>query len=82
MKKFLCVIIALLLVATCTGCYSDDNDSGNSFVVVETDMLVGYHYKIVYHKDTKVMYVVGHYEDFTVMLNPDGSPMLYNEAYN
>lgn len=80
MKKFLCVIIAMLLMVTCTGCGSNsnnDNDSDSSFVIVETHMLAAYPYKIVYHKDTKVMYVVGYYADFAVMLNPDGSPMVW-----
>ena len=80
MKKFLCVIIAMLLVVTCTGCGTNDSDSDSdsSFVIVETHMLVAYPYKIVYHKDTKVMYVVGYYADFAVMRNPDGSPMIWD----
>lgn len=38
-------------------------------------------YDVVYHKDTKVMYAVSHscynIGTFTVLVNPDGTPMLY-----
>ena len=40
-------------------------------------------YDVVYQKDTKVMYVVsrGTYNQgtFTMLVNPDGSPMLYEK---
>ena len=82
MKKLLCLFIAMLLIVTCTACSAavEDYNSDGPFVFVESGFLANYWYKIVYHKDTKVMYVVGHYDDFTVMLNPDGSPMIYEEA--
>ncbi len=38
-------------------------------------------YDIVYHRDTKVMYVISHINatgTFTLLVNPDGTPMLYN----
>lgn len=38
-------------------------------------------YSIVYHKDTKVMYAISNgsynYGTFTVLLDADGTPMLY-----
>ena len=45
------------------------------------------HWKVVYHKKTKVMYSVsnsgvgkkGGDGVFTLLVNPDGSPMLYEE---
>lgn len=50
------------------------------FVVLE----VGTSYKIVYHQKTKVMYAIstGGYNSgtFTVMLDADGKPLLYNEG--
>ena len=52
-------------------------EAESTFVQVEQELLGVYNYKIVYHKDTKVMYVVGHYSDFTVMLNADGTPMIW-----
>lgn len=36
-------------------------------------------YDIVYHRDTKVMYVISRNNTFTLLVNPDGTPMLYNE---
>ena len=49
------------------------------FIVVEGRGIDSY--RIVYHRDTKVMYAVscGGYNagNFTVLLNPDGSPMLW-----
>lgn len=58
----------------------EDRNVGESmFVEVEDAAL----WIIVYHKDTKVMYAVsklssgaGH---FTVLVNPDGSPMIWEE---
>lgn len=45
------------------------------------ELEVGSSYKVVYHKDTKVMYAIscGYYNcgTFTVMLNADGTPMVY-----
>ena len=81
------LLIVLMLFALCAclfvGCgVSVETESGKSdtsmFVVVEkTDC----GWWVVYHKDTKVMYVIsaGPYNCgvFTVMLNPDGSPMIW-----
>lgn len=92
MKKILCLFITVLLLLTCVGCSAeiegtettkstaDSSSCDSSFIVVEKDFINGYWYRIAYHKDTKVMYVLGHYCDFTVMLNPDGSPMIWEEA--
>ena len=58
----------------------------NMFVTIqESHILDPYRpYEVVYHKDTKVMYVIarGKYTDgnFTLLVNPDGSPMLYEES--
>ena len=57
--------------------YNEDNPS--MFITVEC---VGENWRVVYHKDTKVMYVVscGSYNrgTFTVMLNSDGTPMIWD----
>lgn len=38
-------------------------------------------WKVVYQKDTKVMYVVSegceNYGNFTLLVNPDGTPMIW-----
>ena len=45
------------------------------------ELEVGSSYKIVYHKDTKVIYAIScgynNCGTFTVMLNADGTPMVY-----
>jgi hypothetical protein len=50
------------------------------FVTIES----GWDYRVVYHKDTKVMYAVSdgssNIGTFTLLVNPDGSPMLYKES--
>jgi hypothetical protein len=54
-----------------------DTSNESMFVVVENGM----NYKIVYHRDTKVMYAIsrGSYNsgDFTVMVDKYGKPLLY-----
>ncbi len=88
MKKILVMIIFMLLfILLLTGC-GEINESQES--TQEQDMFVyiqkaGYSrdYDIVYHKDTKVIYTVSHgpysHGSFTVLVNPDGTPMLYEE---
>ena len=86
-KRFCLIMIICILV--CTGCsnYSktvsvqEQNENDTSmFVTVEE---VNYWYKVVYHKDTKVMYVISagayNHGTFTLLVNPDGSPMIYKE---
>ena len=80
MKKFLAIII-LAFVFIFTGCGESQSYSGdNMFVVVQSNWT----YKVVYHKDTKVMYTISCDKDnggyFTLLVNPDGSPMLYEES--
>ena len=90
MKKILLAIILILCLALCS-CgpvmQTHEQVSGNSdemhsmFILLEKNDGIGY--LIVYHKDTKVMYAIscGYYNKgtFTVMLNPDGTPMIYGE---
>ena len=79
MKKFLAIII-LVFVFLFTGCGVVNRVTNSMFVTVES----GWDYKIVYHKDTKVMYAVSdgssNIGTFTLLVNPDGSPMLYKES--
>lgn len=83
--KIKCMTTALIL-ALCiifTGCNENPTESKvveetpSMFVVVESSML----WHVVYHRDTKVMYTVsrGSYNlgNFTLLVNPDGTPMLY-----
>lgn len=89
MKQILCLIFTIvlcgLLVLNITGCAAQldettstsNEESDASFVIVEKELVNGYFYKIAYHKDTRVMYVLGQYNDFEVMLDADGKPLLW-----
>lgn len=88
MKKILCLVLAIMLLLTCVGCGSQmetvqdtkENANTSMFVLIESATSdIGY--RIVYHKETKVMYAVsaGYYNTgtFTVMLDADGKPLLW-----
>ena len=87
MKKLFVFLMAIALCACLfVGCSGSsvstsstyNEDAPSMFVTIER---VGEYWQVVYHKDTKVMYVVsgGSYNrgTFTVMLNPDGTPMVW-----
>lgn len=84
-KHILVTIVLLLLLAfifTLSGCgatvETNTKAETSMFVQVESAGL----WKVVYHKDTKVMYAVSagsyNYGTFTVLLNPDGTPMIWD----
>lgn len=89
MKRIITILCVRLLL---TGCRetSESNEGNNQqkenkqkkseFVTIED----GWNYKVVYNRDSKVMYVVswGSYNigTFTLLVNADGSPMLYDES--
>ena len=87
MKKiFLALVMAVVMSFGLVGCCDDSQpkmldfrDESSPFIIVYS----GDYYEIVYHKDTRVMYLMSdfdyNYGTFTVMLNADGSPMLYEE---
>lgn len=92
MKRwFCCMLVAAFLVFGLAACAGDrykgtqieEYDSASSmFIEVENAA----YWRVLYHKDTKVMYVVstGSYNNgnFTLLVNPDGSPMLYEGGNN
>ena len=55
-----------------------NEDSPSMFITIE---YVSENWRVVYHKDTKVMYVIScgshNRGTFTVMLNPNGTPMIW-----
>lgn len=80
-KAIILTVIACMMLSSCSKvetAKSEDNTA--MFVTVETTTF----WKIVYQKDTKVMYVVsdGSYNHgtFTLLVNADGTPMLYEET--
>lgn len=86
MKKTFVVLMMIVAMAFgLIGCHDDsqprelESVDGSSFLMVED----GVNYDIVYHKETKVMYIVsgGQYNrgNFTVMVNADGTPVIYKE---
>ena len=88
MKRFIIGFIAVFSASILLcGCNFDDvssytfdqNPQEEYFEVISE----GSGYAIVYDTDTKVMYVMatfgGNYGDFTMLVNPDGSPKLYEE---
>ncbi len=89
MKKILliCVLLLALLLCSCGPQMlteeevSKDNTSNLSMFIQVED---GNGYKIVYHRDTKVMYAISDVSSgsgvFTVMLNADGTPMLWEDT--
>lgn len=87
MNKIIKCILGCMLVFMVGGCSVDDArdqtvDINNSdvFKLVAKDFDSSEEFIIVYHKETKVMYVIVEYTEgvgITPLLNPDGTPMLY-----
>lgn len=85
MKKVLLVAVMLIAIL-CTGCKTMKNEQNTQeysmFVLVET----GASHKVVYHKETKVMYAISNdmYNRgaFTLLVNADGTPMLWEVQDN
>lgn len=89
MKKVALILSLLLIMLSSASCRSTsevdtiadyDTNKSSMFIVVET----GQYWHVVYNKYTKVMYTVSDSYGkgsgiFTVLVNADGSPMLYNE---
>ena len=84
MKKFLIVIFLLMFLLTGCGESTESQDSReeNMFVYIQKPNPSD-PYAVVYQRDTKVMYVISegtyNYGTFTMLVNPDGSPMLYEK---
>ena len=90
MKKIINIIMIILCIFSIfyiTGCNTMEN-TYNSENDVEVSMFItiqesnGYnYYDIVYHRDTKVMYAVSDGQHnrgvFTLLVNTDGTPMVY-----
>ena len=79
-NMFVALVIALCIF---TGCSANPTESKvveeapSMFVMVESSA----YWHVVYHRETKVMYAVSrgtyNWGNFTLLVNPDGTPMLY-----
>ena len=83
LKKLILICLTVLMIFT--GCEKIDRiDEGNSsesmFVLIEDCE----YWKVVYHRETKVMYIMsaGMYNkgNFVVMVDADGKPLLHKEG--
>jgi hypothetical protein len=84
-KSLLLVAVILAIVAILVGCdykhidISQAQDENSRFVIVEET----YAWEVVRDKYTGVMYAVSfggdNYGIFTVLINPDGTPMIWEE---
>lgn len=92
-KRLLAAILTTVICFGMIGCSpdksveelgSDSKEKGalSMFVAIEYNSLNGV---VCYQKDTKVMYWVSRgtssYGNLTMLVNPDGSPMVYGEDY-
>lgn len=86
MKKQIDIILAVILtMSLLCGCNcveridEEESPETSMFVIVERSS----EWMVCYQKDTKVMYVISwgmhNTGNFTVMLNPDGTPQLWNK---
>ena len=90
MKKciLICLLILSMMLCSCSNYATvlshneidkDKTVNISMFVIVEEAST----WRVVYHKDTKVMYAVSHgnnsYGEFTLLVNPDGSPMMFQD---
>lgn len=87
-NKLIILVMIVSLLFGLVGCNTtkqltqEDLDNGSrSEYSMFIELEQGSVYSIVYHKDTKVMYAISNgsynFGTFTVMVNADGSPMLY-----
>lgn len=86
MKNLKSIVPTIALAAILlSGCAANDTESqvvdGKASMFIRVEQ--GASWNVYYHRDTKVMYVVSsssyNHGNFTVLVNPDGSPMLWEE---
>ena len=81
-KKILILICVCLLSVGATGCNYESHESYESSENKElpfTTVVESSGWIIVYHNETKVMYIANKYGEFTLLVNEDGSPMVWEE---
>lgn len=81
MKRFLiCALAAAVIAVSLACCGVSEAKAGmeNIFIAVDYDA----YSEIVYHRETKVMYTRSHMRSgyvYTLLVNPDGTPMIWRE---
>lgn len=84
-QKMVTVCCVAFMLFLCVGCFANASTSAipdeETFIVVSEQSICGYPYSIVYHKQTRVMYVIcgGHVEQLS---NANGLPLLYKSEEN
>lgn len=82
-KRILGLLLAsVFIMIFMTGCganklKSEKRDGDSMFISIESIDLSNVSWNVVYHKDTKVMYMITSRGPM-LLVNADGSPMLYN----
>ena len=99
LRDGLAAIMVFVVIAAYSGALGGGHDSTDARVAVASEKLYGgnnspfviveegTNWTIVYHEDSKVMYVIGSSSNtafiesvtFTELVNPDGTPMLYEQ---
>ena len=85
-KSLIAITLSAMMMTGCGSATVQTQQQINSganvsmFVCVEEAAL----WKIVYHRETKVMYAVSYYLEncgnFTVLVNADGTPMVWDDG--
>ena len=84
-KIFYSIVIILILSILLSGCGTpvEEVKASNSSMFIKIEGSTASNWIVVYHRETKVMYSVSNgYNNagvFTLLVNSDGTPMLYEE---
>lgn len=82
-KKIIALFLCFLLSVSVCGCgqeiqrEGEQKETSSMFIEIESTLV----WRVVYHRDTKVMYTVSYSTyskgTFTMLVNADGTPMLW-----
>lgn len=82
MKKFICALLALVaIVAIMASCTSNNTAKVSNEKEVNVSMFIEVErtdqWRVVYHKETEVMYTVNDQGVFTVLVDRYGFPLIW-----
>lgn len=79
MKKIICALLALVVLVAVLASCSEGKNAQNTSMFIEVERTD--YWRVVYHKDTKVMYVISYgirnSGNFTVMVDRYGFPLVW-----